>query len=50
MKKKNIALILPLALLLSACASNVNPVFEATSSRSSPCIEGGPDTVAQKIL
>lgn len=49
MKKKNIALILPLALLLSACASNVNPVFEATSSRSSPCIEGGPDTVAQKF-
>ncbi|CFR04234.1 lipoprotein [Yersinia kristensenii] len=49
MKKKNIALILPLAILLSACTSNVSPAFKDISSRTSPCIDGGPDTVAQKF-
>ncbi|WP_145553642.1 lipoprotein [Yersinia canariae] len=49
MKKKNIALILPLAILLSACTSNVSPAFKDISSRTAPCVDGGPDTVAQKF-
>ena len=49
MKKKNIALVLPLAMLLSACTSTVDPAYKDISSRTAPCIEGGPDTVAQKF-
>ncbi|ATM95252.1 putative lipoprotein [Yersinia frederiksenii] len=49
MKKKNIALILPLAVLLSACTSSVSPAFKDISSRSAPCVEGGPDQVAQQF-
>ncbi|QHB32165.1 lipoprotein [Yersinia canariae] len=49
MKKKNIALILPLAILLSACTNNVSPAFKDISSRTAPCVDGGPDTVAQKF-
>ncbi|AHM74776.2 lipoprotein [Yersinia hibernica] len=49
MKKKNIALILPLAMLLSACTNNVSPAFKDISSRTAPCVDGGPDTVAQKF-
>ncbi|CNJ50039.1 lipoprotein [Yersinia aldovae] len=49
MKKKNIALALPLVFLLSACTSTVDPAFKDIGTRSGPCIEGGPDTVAQKF-
>ncbi|CNH87693.1 lipoprotein [Yersinia vastinensis] len=49
MKKKSIALILPLAVLLSACTNTVSPAFKDISSRSAPCVEGGPDQVAQKF-
>ncbi|HHL2558980.1 TPA: lipoprotein [Yersinia enterocolitica] len=49
MKKKNIALILPLAILLSACSNTVDPAYQDISSRTAPCIDGGPDTVAQKF-
>ncbi|MGH1473358.1 lipoprotein [Yersinia proxima] len=49
MKKKNIALILPLAILLSACSNTVDPAYKDISSRTTPCIDGGPDTVAQKF-
>ncbi|WP_145606922.1 lipoprotein [Yersinia intermedia] len=49
MKKKNIALVLPLAMLLSACTSTVDPAYKDISSRTAPCVEGGPDTVAQKF-
>lgn len=49
MKKKNIALILPLAILLSACSNSVDPAYKDISSRAAPCIDGGPDTVAQKF-
>lgn len=48
MKKKSIALILPLAILLSACSS-VDPAYKDISSRTAPCVDGGPDTVAQKF-
>ncbi|ATM85353.1 lipoprotein [Yersinia enterocolitica] len=49
MKKKNIALILPLAIMLSACTNTVDPAFKDVSSRTAPCIEGGPDQVAQQF-
>ncbi|HHA0033740.1 TPA: lipoprotein [Yersinia enterocolitica] len=49
MKKKNIALILPFAILLSACSHTVDPAYKDISSRTAPCIDGGPDTVAQKF-
>ncbi|MFV8797413.1 lipoprotein [Yersinia sp. LJYL362] len=49
MKKKNIALILPLAILLSACSNTVDPAYKDISSRAAPCIDGGPDRVAQKF-
>ncbi|HDL8112361.1 TPA: lipoprotein [Yersinia enterocolitica] len=49
MKKKNIALILPLAILLSACSNTVDPAYKDISSRTATCIDGGPDTVAQKF-
>ncbi len=48
MKIKTIAAILPLALLLSAC-QNVEPVIKDLGTRTSPCIEGAPDQVAQKF-
>ena len=40
------ALVLPCALLLSACTT-VTPAFKDIGSRSGPCVEGGPDTVGQ---
>lgn len=40
------ALILPCALLLSACTT-VTPAFKDIGTRSGPCVDGGPDTVAQ---
>ncbi|CQD34656.1 lipoprotein [Yersinia mollaretii] len=49
MKKKNIALILPLAILLSACTSTVDPAFKDIGSRTAPCVDGGPDQVAQQF-
>ncbi|AKA39799.1 lipoprotein [Yersinia ruckeri] len=49
MKNKNILLALPLALLLSACTTSVTPAFKDIGSRSSPCIDGGPDQVAAQF-
>lgn len=40
------ALALPCALLLSACTT-VTPAFKDVGQRAGPCVEGGPDTVAQ---
>ncbi|MEZ2830116.1 lipoprotein [Serratia liquefaciens] len=48
MKTKTIAAVLPLALLLSACTT-VEPAFKDIGSRTGGCVEGGPDTVAQKF-
>lgn len=42
------ALLVPCALVLSACTT-VTPAFKDIGTRSGPCIEGGPDTVAQKF-
>ncbi|CND92263.1 lipoprotein [Yersinia nurmii] len=49
MNKKNIALVLPLALLLSACTTPVTPAFKDIGSRNGPCVEGGPDHVAEQF-
>ncbi|MGU3413654.1 lipoprotein [Enterobacteriaceae bacterium C34A] len=42
------ALLVPCALLLSACTT-VTPAFKDIGTRSGPCVEGGPDAVAQKF-
>ncbi|ANS42120.1 lipoprotein [Serratia inhibens] len=48
MKTKTIAAVFPLALLLSACTT-VDPAFKDIGTRTGGCVEGGPDTVAQKF-
>lgn len=48
MRYTNLALILPAALLLSACTT-VTPAYKDTGTRVGQCVEGGPDTVAQKF-
>jgi predicted small secreted protein len=40
--------LVPCALVLSACTT-VTPAFKDIGTRSGPCIEGGPDDVAQKF-
>lgn len=51
MKNNVIAAVLPLALLLSACTTPVEPAFapQDNGSHATTCVEGGPDTVAQKF-
>lgn len=41
-------LLLPCALALSACTT-VTPAFKDISTRSGPCVDGGPDSVAQQF-
>ncbi|POP45924.1 lipoprotein [Superficieibacter electus] len=48
MRYSALALALPCALLLSACTT-VTPAFKDIGTRNGPCVEGGPDTVAQKF-
>lgn len=48
MRYSAITLLAPCALLLSACTT-VTPAFQDIGTRSGPCVEGGPDTVAQKF-
>lgn len=48
MRYTNLALILPAALLLSACTT-VTPAYKDTGTRVGQCVEGGPDAVAQKF-
>lgn len=48
MKYQAIAILAPLALLLSACTT-VQPAYKDIGTRMSPCVDGGPDTVAQKF-
>jgi len=46
--KKRLFVLLPLALLLGAC-TQVEPAFKDIGTRSGPCVEGGPDDVAQQF-
>lgn len=48
MRNNAFALLLPAALLLSACTT-VEPVTKDNGPRTAPCIEGGPDQVAQQF-
>ncbi len=48
MKYKTLAAAFPLVLTLSACTT-VDPVFKDIGTRTAPCVDGGPDTVAQKF-
>lgn len=48
MRYSLLSVIVPCALALSACTT-VTPAFKDIGTRSGPCIEGGPDTVAQKF-
>ncbi|QCR36585.1 lipoprotein [Nissabacter sp. SGAir0207] len=51
MKNNVIAAVLPLALLLSACTTPVEPAFKANEngSHATACVAGGPDAVAQQF-
>ena len=46
--KIQLAALAPLALLLSACTT-VQPAYKDIGSRTGPCVDGGPDSVAQQF-
>lgn len=46
MNYRAIAALAPVALLLSACTT-VEPAYKDIGTRMGPCVEGGPDSVAQ---
>lgn len=48
MKYQVFTAVISLALLLSAC-TRVEPAYKDIGARDAPCIEGGPDSVAQKF-
>ena len=48
MRYSKLSLLVPCALLLSACTT-VTPVYKDNGTRSGSCIEGGPDSVAQQF-
>lgn len=48
MKYLSFAAVAPLALLLGACSS-VPPAYQDNGTRQGPCVEGGPDSVAQQF-
>ncbi|AGB81872.1 hypothetical protein D781_1571 [Serratia sp. FGI94] len=49
MKTKTIAAVLPLAALALSACTTVEPAYKDIGARSGACIEGGPDSVAQKF-
>src|SRR5471032_3120216 len=48
MKYTTLAAAIPLVLTLSACTT-VDPAFKDIGTRSAPCVDGGPDTVAEVL-
>ncbi|CAH6104091.1 TPA: lipoprotein [Citrobacter koseri] len=48
MRYSKLSLLVPCALLLSACTT-VTPAYKDNGPRSGSCIEGGPDSVAQQF-
>ena len=48
MRYSTLSLLVPCALLLSACTT-VTPAYKDNGSRSGACVEGGPDSVAQQF-
>ncbi|HEG2115535.1 lipoprotein [Enterobacter kobei] len=49
MRYSALTLLVPCALVLSACTTTVTPAFKDIGTLSGPCIDGGPDTVAQQF-
>ncbi|MDA8479574.1 lipoprotein [Citrobacter sp. Awk 4] len=49
MRYRKLSLLVPCALLLSACTTTVTPAYKDNGSRSGSCVEGGPDSVAQQF-
>lgn len=49
MHRSALALLVPCALVLSACTTSVTPAYKDIGTRSGPCITGGPDEVAQQF-
>lgn len=49
MHLKSLTVLVPCALLLSACTTQVDPAFKDIGTRSGPCVQGGPDSVAQQF-
>lgn len=49
MRYSALTLLVPCALVLSACTTTVTPAFKDIGTRSGPCIDGGPDAVAQQF-
>lgn len=48
MKKKTLVAAIPLVFMLNACTT-VEPAYKDIGSRTAPCIDGGPDSVAQQF-
>lgn len=48
MRYSKLSLLVPCALLLSACTT-VTPAYKDNGTRSGSCVEGGPDSVAQQF-
>lgn len=49
MRYSKLTMLIPCALLLSACTT-VTPAYKDNGTRSGPCVEGGPDNVAQHFM
>ncbi|MFZ3389262.1 lipoprotein [Buttiauxella gaviniae] len=47
--RSSVLVLLPCAMLLTACTTTVTPAFKDIGTRSGPCIDGGPDSVAQQF-
>ncbi|RKQ39665.1 lipoprotein [Enterobacter sp. R1(2018)] len=47
--RSSVLALLPCAMLLTACTTTVNPAFKDIGTRSGPCVDGGPDSVAQQF-
>jgi len=48
MKKKTLVAAIPLVFILNACTT-VEPAYKDIGSRTAPCVDGGPDSVAQQF-
>ncbi|RJT46833.1 lipoprotein [Rahnella woolbedingensis] len=48
MKKKTLVAAIPLVFMLNACTT-VEPAYKDIGSRTAPCVDGGPDSVAQQF-
>lgn len=49
MRYSFLSVIVPCALVLSACTTPVTPAFKDIGTRNGPCVAGGPDAVAQQF-